>query len=242
MNILLSNDDGYEALGINVLDRVLSGSHEVTVAAPDREQSGKSHSMTIQGRVRVTEYGPRRFHVSGTPADCIIYSHRCSLFPVQPDIVIAGINHGYNLSTDIIYSGTCAAARQAAFYGMKAIAISAEERDNEELFFRTARFLVSDMDSFLGKIPGGAFMNINVPSSFSGGYEAGGMGEISYNDTIAVRETHGDKRILEIDSASLEYHPSQTIYRADHEICRSGKASVSIIETMPALSSAMELL
>ena len=243
MNILLSNDDGYKALGIRVLEDVLSeAGHDVYVSAPDSEQSGKSHAMTIRGRIVVTEYAPKHFHVSGTPADCIVYSHRCSLFPIPFDVVISGINHGYNLSTDIIYSGTCAAARQAAFYGMKAIAISAEERDNEELFFRTARFLVSDMDFFLGKIPGGAFMNINVPSSFSGGYEAGGMGEISYNDTIAVRETHGDKRILEIDSASLEYHPSQTIYRADHEICRSGKASVSIIETMPALSSAMELL
>ena len=88
MNILLSNDDGFEAVGINTLDAVLSERHTVTVAAPVSEQSGKSHSMTIKGTVSITEYGPRHFHISGTPADCIIYSHRCSLFPVQPDIVI----------------------------------------------------------------------------------------------------------------------------------------------------------
>ncbi len=118
MNILLSNDDGYKALGIRVLEDVLSeAGHDVYVSAPDSEQSGKSHAMTIRGRIVVTEYAPKHFHVSGTPADCIVYSHRCSLFPIPFDVVISGINHGYNLSTDIIYSGTCAAARQAAFYG-----------------------------------------------------------------------------------------------------------------------------
>ncbi len=243
MNILLSNDDGYQALGIRILESVLSQKgHDVYVSAPDSEQSGKSHAMTIRGKVVVTEYAPKHFHVSGTPADCIVYSHRCSLFPVPFDLIISGINHGYNLSTDIIYSGTCAAARQAALYGMKAIAISAELRDDEDLFIKTARFLSSHLAEFAGRIPEGAFMNINVPSSFSGEYEKGGIGEIVYNDTVAVRESIGARRILEIDSATLEYHPSKTKYRSDHEICRSGKASVSIIETLPSLSPAMELL
>lgn len=240
MNILLSNDDGFKAAGLRILEEVLAREgHEIYVSAPDSEQSGKSHSMTIRGHVAVTEYAPRHFHVSGTPADCIIYSHRCSLFPVAFDVVISGINHGYNLSTDIIYSGTCAAARQAAFYGMKAIAISAEERDNEKLFIETASFLARHLDAFLEDIPAGTFMNINVPSSFSGGYELGGIGDIVYNDSVAVRSTDGDRRILEIDSAELEYRPSRTEFRADHEICRSGLASVSVIETLPAISESM---
>ena len=115
MNILLSNDDGYKADGIRILEEVLASyGHEIYVSAPDSEQSGKSHAMTISGKVTVTEFAPHHFHVSGTPADCIVYSHRCSLFPVAFDVVISGINHGYNLSTDIVFSGTCAAARQAA--------------------------------------------------------------------------------------------------------------------------------
>ena len=114
MNILLSNDDGYQADGIRILEEVLvSHGHTVYISAPEGEQSGKSHSMTIRGEIAVTKYGERHFHISGTPADCIVYSHRSALFPVNFDAVISGINHGYNLSTDVIYSGTCAAARQA---------------------------------------------------------------------------------------------------------------------------------
>lgn len=241
MNILLSNDDGYKADGIRILEEVLASyGHEIYVSAPDSEQSGKSHAMTIRGKVTVTEFAPHHFHVSGTPADCIVYSHRCSLFPVAFDVVISGINHGYNLSTDIVFSGTCAAARQAAFYGMKAIALSVEERDDAGLFCKAAEFLAANLDSFISKIPRGTFMNINVPSAFNGKYEAGGIGEIVYNDSVAVRESHKDKRILEIEYADMEYMPSLSHYRADHEICQSGAASVSIVNTLPSLSEAME--
>ena len=243
MNILLSNDDGYQALGIKVLEDVLAEKgHSIYVSAPDSEQSGKSHAMTIRGSVEVTEYAPRHFHVTGTPADCIIYSHRCSLFPVAFDAVISGINHGYNLSTDIVYSGTCAAARQAAFYGMKAIALSAEHGRSLELLRRSAEFGSNRLEAFLAAIPSGAFMNINVPESFDGTAEAGGMGGIIYSDRVAVISEDGPRKTLAIEDAALEYEPSMTAYRADHEICRSGRASVSIIETLPSLSAAMEAL
>ena len=243
MNILLSNDDGYSADGIRILEEVLSSSgHCIYVCAPDRQQSGKSHSMTISGHVHVTEYGPHHYHLSGTPADCIVYSHRCSLFPVPFDAVISGINHGYNLSSDIIYSGTCAAARQAAFYGMKAIALSAEHGRSLELLRRSAEFVSNRLEAFLAAIPSGAFMNINVPESFDGTAEAGGMGGIIYSDRVAVLSEDGPRKTLAIEDAALEYEPSMTAYRADHEICRSGRASVSIIETLPSLSAAMEAL
>ena len=239
MNILLSNDDGYKAEGLRVLEEVLSAQgHNIYVSAPDREQSGKSHAMTIKGKVTVTEYEEKHFHVSGTPADCIIYSHRCALFPVPFDVIISGINHGYNLSTDIIYSGTCAAARQAAIYGMKAIAISAEKAD-EDLFTKAASFLASNLETMISQIPSGSFLNINVPSLFSGEWEKGGIGSIVYNDSIAIREIEGERRILEIEYADLEYGSADGCYRADYEICRSGKASVSIVETHPSLSSSM---
>ena len=241
MNILLSNDDGYRAQGIRILDEVLSErGHRVYVAAPDREQSGRSHSMTLSGHITVTEYAPRHYHVSGTPADCIVYSHRSALFPEEFDAVISGINHGYNLSTDIVYSGTCAVARQAALYGIRAIALSAEKCDDEDLFRRTAAFAADNLERFISLIPADAFMNINVPASFSGEWEPGGLGEIVYNDTVAIRERDGERIILEIDSASLEYHRSKTAFRADHEICRSGRVSVSIVDTIPSISSAME--
>lgn len=240
MNILLSNDDGFEALGINVLDRVLSERHVVTVAAPDREQSGKSHSMTISGRVRITEYGDRHFHVSGTPADCIIYSHRCSLFPVQPDIVIAGINHGYNLSADIVYSGTCAAARQAAFYGMKAIALSAEDGCGEDTFEKAARFVLDNLEALSAAIRPMTFLNINVPVSFSGEWEKGGIGFVRYLDDISVVEECGNIRELEINGCEFHRFPAAGAYRADYEICASGRAAVTLVDVLPHYSASMD--
>ena len=236
MNILLSNDDGYKAEGIKILEDVLaSAGHVVYVSAPDREQSGKSHGFTISGEVIATEYAPRHFHISGTPADCIMYSHHCALFPVSFDVVISGINHGYNQSTDIVYSGTCAAARQAALYEMKAIAVSASVRDRK-LFEKTASFVADNLDSFLPMIAKGSFMNINVPLAFNGGWEAASIGEIIYNDKIAVKRRNGDQMILEMEGAAPEYRPSGSLLRADYEVCLSGKASVSIVEALPALS------
>lgn len=240
MKILLSNDDGFDAIGIKVLDDVLSSAgHEVTVAAPDSEQSGKSHSMTIRGRVRITEHGPRRFHVSGTPADCIIYSHRCSLFPSVPDLVVSGINRGYNLSADIIYSGTCAAARQAAIYGMKAIAISAEDGCGLDTFDAAARYLLDNLERLSSQIPPMTFMNINVPSSFTGEAEKGGIGFVHYEDDVVVVSDDGMVKELEIRGCGFNRQGAEGPYRADFEICQDGRASVTLVDVLPHHSSAM---
>lgn len=240
MNILLSNDDGFEAVGINTLDAVLSERHTVTVAAPDSEQSGKSHSMTIKGTVSITEYGPRHFHISGTPADCIIYSHRCSLFPVQPDIVIAGINHGYNLSADIVYSGTCAAARQAAFYGMKAIALSAEDGCGRDTFEKAARFVLDNLEALSAAIEPMTFMNINVPISFAGEWEKGGIGFVQYLDDISIVDQKGNVREAAINGCEFHRFPAEGRYRADYEICASGRASITLVDVLPHPSASMD--
>ena len=240
MNILLSNDDGFEAVGINTLDAVLSERHTVTVAAPDSEQSGKSHSMTIKGTVSITEYGPRHFHISGTPADCIIYSHRCSLFPVQPDIVIAGINHGYNLSADIVYSGTCAAARQAAFYGLKAIALSAEDGCGHDTFEKAARFVLDNLEELSAAIEPMTFMNINVPISFAGEWEKGGIGFVQYLDDISIVDQKGNVREAAINGCEFHRFPAEGRYRADYEICASGRASITLVDVLPHPSASMD--
>ena len=244
MNILLSNDDGYKAEGIRILEEVLSEhGHSIYVSAPASEQSGKSHAMTIRGEIALREYAPHHFAVSGTPADCIVYSHRSSLFPVCFDAVISGINHGYNLSTDVIYSGTCAAARQATMYGMKAIAVSLERKDEAELY-KLASFVADNLEHFLSVLPEGTFLNINAPLSFDGtSYEKAGIGFIIYDDQVEVKERRGEDMILEITDCTLIHHQASSRYRADHEICRDGKASLSIINVLPEINErAMEML
>ena len=126
MIILLTNDDGYQAEGISVLETVLAeAGHEVWVCAPSDQRSAQSHAMTLKGKIRFIRFDARHYHCSGTPADCILYGLNGGALPVAPDVVVSGINHGYNASTDILYSGTVGAASEAALRGIPAIAISA---------------------------------------------------------------------------------------------------------------------
>ena len=237
MNILLSNDDGYSADGICILEQVLlEGGHHIAVAAPDGEQSGRSHAITTSRHVKATEYSPEHFHFSGTPADCIIYSHRCSLFPELPSLVISGINHGYNLSGDIIYSGTCAAARQAALYGVKAIAVSAESGEFR-LLEKAALFVRDNLPIFMDAIPSYSFMNINIPASFSGNWERASVGFSSYEDDIVIVSENGNEKILSISGCEISRGGVEGVYPADSEVCSRGNASVSVIRCFPSIDT-----
>ena len=127
MNILVCNDDGIEAQGIRILAEVLSRKHSVTVAAPDIEKSGVSHSLTFYTHIsyeKVDFYGGLpAYKIYGTPADCVKFAVG-NIMKFKPDIVVSGINRGPNIGTDIMYSGTVAAAFEAAYLGFRAIAVS----------------------------------------------------------------------------------------------------------------------
>jgi 5'-nucleotidase len=122
VKILLTNDDGVRADGLGVLASRLADLGEVYVVAPDRERSCTGHAFTLFEPLRVENLAPRWYSVSGTPADCV-YLGVLELCP-RPDLVISGINHGYNLGADIFYSGTVAGAIEAALRGVPAIAVS----------------------------------------------------------------------------------------------------------------------
>ena len=123
MKILVSNDDGYLAAGINALTDALVQVADVTVVAPDRNRSAASNSLTLNHPLRVTRYGEQRFHVDGTPSDCV-HLAVTGLLDEEPDLVVSGINHGANLGDDTIYSGTVAAAMEGRFLGLPTIAVS----------------------------------------------------------------------------------------------------------------------
>ncbi len=123
MRILLTNDDGFDSLGIRALQEKLGPYHDVWVVAPETERSGNSHAITIRDSVRVRKTGEKSFSCRGTPADCVLIS-LLGLVPKGIEMVISGINHGPNLGTDILYSGTAAAARQGVLMGVPAVALS----------------------------------------------------------------------------------------------------------------------
>ena len=117
------NDDGYLSTGINALIDALEQVADVTVVAPDRNRSAASSSLTLSRPLRVTEYGPNRYKVDGTPSDCV-HLAVTGFLDDEPDLVVSGINHGANLGDDVIYSGTVAAAMEGRFLGLPTIAVS----------------------------------------------------------------------------------------------------------------------
>jgi 5'-nucleotidase len=123
VRILCTNDDGILAYGLECLVRAAKEIGDVTVVAPDREQSATSHSLTLHHPLRPVPRGPQRFQVDGTPTDCVMLAVE-ALMPERPDFVLSGINHGQNMGEDVLYSGTVAAAMEGLALGIPSIAIS----------------------------------------------------------------------------------------------------------------------
>ena len=123
MHFLLSNDDGYQAAGLEMLVRTMTAFGEITVVAPDRNRSGASNSLTLDAPLYTKRISDRFFHVNGTPTDCV-HLAITGLLDEVPDMVISGINHGANLGDDVIYSGTVAAAMEGRFQILQQIQIA----------------------------------------------------------------------------------------------------------------------
>jgi 5'-nucleotidase len=163
MKLLLSNDDGIDAPGLEALLTAARGFGEPVVVAPAGPQSGVSHMVTWENRVRLEPRGADRFAVHGTPADCA----RLGLLRVAPDTewVLSGINHGGNLGADVYYSGTVAAVREAVLHGWPGIAFSHYLRPGLEPDWpRAARWVARVLADLLARpIEPGLFYNVNLP-------------------------------------------------------------------------------
>ncbi|MFP4363950.1 MAG: 5'/3'-nucleotidase SurE [Spirochaetia bacterium] len=164
MNILLTNDDGVTSPGIYALKDALEPEHSVCIIAPDTEQSGTSHKITLKDPLRVKEVEDRVLSCGGTPADCVMIAY-LGAAPEKPDLVISGINFGPNLGTDIIYSGTAAAARQAALMGYPGIAVSLATYTPPFHFEQAAAFIAKNLMLFLDLWAVDHFINVNFPNS-----------------------------------------------------------------------------
>ena len=125
MRILITNDDGIEAPGLDVLEKIATDlTDDVWVVAPETDNSGASHSLTLAEPLRMRELGKRRYAVKGTPTDCVIMGVRFLLRDTPPDLVLSGVNRGQNLADDITYSGTVAGAIQGTLLGVPSMALS----------------------------------------------------------------------------------------------------------------------
>lgn len=171
MRILLSNDDGIHAEGIKQLETTLRGpwfrekSIEVFVAAPDRNRSGASHSLTLHAPLRVKWLHEHRVSIEGTPTDCVHLAVTGLL--KQPDMVLSGINDGGNLGDDVLYSGTVAAAVEGRFLGFPSIAISLVTGDDASSAQFDTAAAVADVlvrNTLKKALPEDIVLNVNVPN------------------------------------------------------------------------------
>jgi 5'-nucleotidase len=162
--ILCTNDDGYLAIGLQVLARAASAAGTVRIVAPDREQSATSHSLTMHYPLRARQLNDYTFHVDGTPTDCVALAVG-ALLERRPDFVLSGINHGQNMGEDVLYSGTVAGAMEATILGIPAVAISYTGREPAEIeaFEPLIRHLLTQIlaqDHF----PPETLLSINLPA------------------------------------------------------------------------------
>ena len=163
MKTLLSNDDGVHSAGLKALHDALIDEHEVVVVAPDRERSAAGHSLTLHHPLRVAEVSQGWFSVDGTPTDCIHLALNGLLPGPKPDLVVAGINMGANLGSDITYSGTVAAAFEGTLSGVPSIAVSLVSRGPFE-FGPAAAFSARLVGEVARRgLPEDTLLNVNVP-------------------------------------------------------------------------------
>lgn len=167
MKILVTNDDGIDAPGINALADALCMVAEVAVVAPDRERSAVSHALTLHHPLRAVNVAPNRYSVDGTPTDCVNLGIH-SLIDFHPDLVVSGINRGANLGDDVTYSGTVAAALEATLMGIPAFAISLATLADGADYSAAAAFAAKLAPLVIKNgLPRDTFLNVNVPASGS---------------------------------------------------------------------------
>jgi 5'-nucleotidase len=211
MNILLTNDDGIDCEGLLLLAEALREipGYTVFVFAPDGERSGVSQSITLNGgALRIRDRGNNVWSCSGTPADCAMVAAMGGLAPgglLKPDMVVSGINAGANLGTDLVYSGTAAAARQAALHGIPAIALSLVIEEGPAYWDRAVAFARDHLEELLSLWKEDTFINVNIPNSpdFSGALEITFPCRRRYGDAIVGFDAPDGSRYCFIDGGPV---------------------------------------
>ncbi len=169
--VLISNDDGIDAPGIKLLEKIVRPlAAEVWVVAPETEQSGAAHSLTLHHPLRIRKASKWRYAVDGTPTDCVLLGINELMKDYRPDIVLSGINRGGNIGEDVTYSGTVAAAMEATLLGLPAIAISLVIESGGTPKWETARHWIPEMLQRLmaNPWPPNVLINVNIPDVVAG--------------------------------------------------------------------------
>jgi 5'-nucleotidase len=204
VRILLSNDDGIGAEGLQALHDALAPLAEIWVVAPDREQSAASHAITLSRPLRIKERRPRWYEVDGTPTDCVYVGLNHLLKATPPDVVCSGINDGPNLGNDVLYSGTVAAAMESAMLGVFGIALSHAGSDrNYDAAAAFVPALVAALQAH--PLPPHTLLNVNFPNGAPSRFSVTSLGKRNYGSVVVEKTDPRGRRYYWIGGVDAHY-------------------------------------
>ncbi len=235
--LLLSNDDGYAAEGLRTLRRELQRHARVIVCAPEVNQSASSHSLSLHRVLRLREIEPDVFALDGTPADCVYVALNSGdrVLPRLPDLVVSGMNHGLNLSHDVFYSGTVAAAREASLRGIPSMAVSADVgADRPSAAALAARLALTLLETYRRSPTRTApLFNVNIPPGREWSVRPTKIGKRLYTQDVVYRHDPRGQEYLWIGGGAVRHDHAPG---SDTEAYDEGLVSITPI-TLDLVSS-----
>jgi 5'-nucleotidase len=223
--ILVTNDDGYRSEGIVAVADAMRTLGDVTIVAPVEEASAIGHALTLRRPLRLEPISERIYAVDGTPTDCVnvaithVFNHRL------PDLVVSGINKGWNLGDDVTYSGTVAGALEGALLGVQGLAVSLRQTRGAYDFQYAAQAAASLAEALLRRpLPPRTFLNVNVPRGQPRGMRVTVQAKRNHITSVAERHDPKGRSYFWIEEGQNEWHPHD---RSDYEVVREGYVSVT---------------
>ena len=225
--ILVTNDDGVHSEGIHVLAEALAPLGEVTIVAPLQEASAIGHALTLRRPLRLDSVRPGVFAVDGTPTDCVnvAISH---VLRGKPDLVVSGINKGWNLGDDVTYSGTVAGALEGALLGIASIAISTRNKRGSFEFAPAAHAAATVVGAVITKgLPPFTLLNINVPFGPNKGFRTTVQAKRNHLTEVSERLDPRKRPYYWIEEGQNEWEPHD---RSDYQAVRDGYISITPLQ------------
>ena len=229
--VLVTNDDGILAPGIKLLyEAACSVFSDVWVVAPASEQSGKGHSLTLQSGLEVFNTSEKIYSVAGTPTDCMILALNEIMKNSPPDLVLSGVNNGYNLCEDITYSGTIGAAIEATIAGIPAIAFSQETSEAGEIDYELSKKLIKKIiDKLINyKWPEATLFNVNFPCRYDPKFniKVTSQGKMKLGDDIILQNQTNDTFVYKIGKM---FRSDVVDPKTDIAAIKSGNVSITAL-------------
>jgi len=225
--ILVTNDDGVHAEGIRALVDALTPLGDITIVAPIQEASAIGHALTLRRPLRIETIDARMFAIDGTPTDCvnIAITH---ILHGNPDLIVSGINKGWNLGDDVTYSGTVSGALEGALLGIPSIAVSAERVKDTAEFEPSARVAAQIAEAVLDRgMPKFTLLNINVPRGAHKGFRVTVQARRNHVTVVSKRMDPRHRAYYWIEEGDNQWEPHD---RSDYQAVRDGYVSVTPLQ------------